>query len=273
MRMNAWLCVALSFILAGCVVGPNYRRPTVSTPSTLPGQAAGEIDSLADRAWWDLFPDLPLGELIKEALANNDDLLAAIARVQEAQDLIMVARSDYYPQVGYGLGVQKDRGVYKLIPELALPSGPAQNLFLGGLSTAWEADVWGRIRRSNQAALAAFIATEQGRRALRLSLVSDITQAYFELQELDRRLTIARSSTNAFQSTYTLFSERYGAGITSRLAVTRAESALAGRGRNRIAQNPTPQVIDSNMQDLMDLTTKALLPQAVSGGYRQCSGR
>lgn len=130
--MNAWLCVALSFILAGCLVGPNYRRPTVSTPSTLPGQAAGEIDSLADRAWWDLFPDPPLGELIKEALANNDDLLAAIARVQEAQDLIMVARSDYYPQVGYGLGVQKDRGVYKLTPELALPSGPTQNLFLGG---------------------------------------------------------------------------------------------------------------------------------------------
>jgi multidrug efflux system outer membrane protein len=227
MRLNAWLCVALSGILAGCVVGPNYKRPVVAVPLTLPGQAAAEPDSLADRAWWDLFPDPPLGALIKEALVNNEDLLTAIARVREARDLVVVARSEYYPQVGYDAGVQRDRGVYKADPELVLPSGPTQNLFLGGLSTAWEADVWGRIRRSNQAALAAFIATEQGRRGLRLSLVSDVTQAYFELQELDRRLAIARSSETAFDATYTLFNKRYGAGITSRLAVTRAESALA----------------------------------------------
>jgi multidrug efflux system outer membrane protein len=228
MRLKAWLCVSLSCILTGCVVGPNYKRPMVSAPPTFHGQAASEPDSLADVAWWEVFPDPPLGVLIKEALTNNDDLLTAIARVEEARDLVVVARSAYYPLVGYDLGMQRDRGVYKSIPELSLPSsGQTQNLFLAGLSTAWEADVWGRIRRSNQAALADFIATEQGRRGLRLSLVSDLTQAYFELQELDRRLSIARNSTGAFESTYALFNRRYGAGITSRLAVTRAESALA----------------------------------------------
>ena len=228
MRTGPWLCITLSCILAGCAVGPNYKRPVVSAPPAFHGQAASETDSLADLAWWDIFPDPPLGALIKEALTNNVDLLAAIARVQEARELAAAARSAYYPVVGYDLGAQRDHGVFKSTPDLTLPTnGPTQNLFLAGLSTAWEADVWGRIRRSNQAALAEFVATEQGRRGLRLLLVSDITQAYFELQELDRRLSIAKNSTAAFQSTYALFNRRYAAGITSRLAVTRAESALA----------------------------------------------
>jgi multidrug efflux system outer membrane protein len=110
--------------------------------------------------------------------------------------------------------------------ELPAKNG-ALNLFLAGFSTVWEADVWGRIRRSNQAARAEFVATEQGRRGLMLSLVSAVAQAYFELQELDRRLSIARHSAGSFESTHALFNRRYDAGITSRLAVARAESAQA----------------------------------------------
>jgi outer membrane protein, multidrug efflux system len=228
MRRLTWFCITLSCLLAGCVVGPNYKRPVVSTPTTFHGQATAESDSLADLAWWEAFPDPTLGSLIKEALTANNDLRTAIARVEQARDLVAVARAEYYPLVGYDVGVQRDHGIYKSNLELSLPTrGPSQNLFLGGLSTAWELDVWGRIRRLNQAALAEFLATQNGRRAVMLSLVSDLAQAYFRLQELDRRLTIARNSTSAFQSTFALFSRRYGAGITSRLAVTRAESALA----------------------------------------------
>ena len=228
MRRNAWLCVPLSGFLAGCAVGPNYKRPIVSAPSTFPGQAASEPESLADLAWWNVFSERSLGVLIKEALANNNDLRTAIARVEQARNLVGVARSAYYPHVGYDEGAQRDRGVFKLTPELELPTNErTQNLFLTGVSTIWEADVWGRIRRSNQAVRAEFIATEQGRRGLMLSLVSAVAQAYFELQELDGRLAIARNSTGAFESTYALFNRRYQAGITSRLAVARAEAALA----------------------------------------------
>jgi multidrug efflux system outer membrane protein len=228
MRRNSWLYVPLSCLLAGCAVGPNYKRPIVSAPSTFPGQAASEPESLADLAWWNVFSDRSLGALIEEALANNNDLRTAIARVEEARDLVGVARSAYYPRVDDDLGVQRDRGVFKSVPQLELPSSErTQNLFLAGVSTVWEADVWGRIRRSNEAARAQFIATEQGRRGLMLSLVSAVAQAYFELQELDGRLSIARNSTGSFESTYALFNRRYEAGITSRLAVARAESALA----------------------------------------------
>jgi len=230
MSRETWLCIPLGCILAGCAVGPNYKRPVVSAPPAFRGQAVAESDSFADLAWWEAFPDPGLAALLKETLANNNDLRTAVARVEQARNLVAVARSGYYPVIGYDAGAQRDRGVFKSNPELSLPGNgqtQTQNLFLAGLSTAWEADIWGRIRRANEAALAEFLATEDGRRGLMLSLVSETAQAYFELQELDRRLSIAQNSTSAFQSTYALFNRRYGAGITSRLAVTRAESALA----------------------------------------------
>jgi outer membrane protein, multidrug efflux system len=228
MKRKIYLCVPLGCMLAGCTVGPNYKRPAVPVPPTFRGQAVAEPGSFADLAWWEAFPDPALDGLIKEALAKNNDLLTAIARVEEARDLAAVARSAYYPTIEYAVGAQQDRGIYKSNPELEAPtSGPAHSLFLAGLSATWEADLWGRIRRSNQAARAELMASEQGRRGLMLSLVSDVTQSYFELQELDRRLSITRDTTGAFESTYRLFNRRYDAGITSRLAVTRAESALA----------------------------------------------
>lgn len=228
MKYVTWIGAAAGCILAGCAVGPKYQRPSVLVPASLPGQAAPESASLADMAWWQVFSDPELVALIKEALANNNDLRTAVSRVEESRSLAAVARSEYYPLLGYEAGVQRDHGVYRSHPELSLPAnGRTQNLFLAGLSLFWEADVWGRIRRSNQAALADFLASEQGRRGVMLSLVSEVAQAYFELQELDRRLAIARDSTTAFQSTHALFNRRFHAGITSLLAVKRAESALA----------------------------------------------
>lgn len=228
MRRHVWLSVGLTCVVFGCTAGPDYTRPIVSAPARFPGQAAPQSESVADLAWWDVFSDRALGMLITEALARNNELRAAVARVEEARELAGAARAAYYPRVEYDLGVQRDRGVFKFEPQLELPTSErTQNLFLGGLSTVWEADVWGRIRRSNEAVRAEFLATEQGRRGLRLSLVAGVAQAYFELQELDGRLSIARSSLSSFESTYSLFNRRYQAGITSRLAVARAESAVA----------------------------------------------
>jgi multidrug efflux system outer membrane protein len=125
-------------------------------------------------------------------------------------------------------GIQRDHGVYKIDPDLKLPTNnQTSNLFLGGLSTAWEVDLWGRIRRSNEAANAEYLATEEGRRGLMLALITEGAQTYLELVELDGRLAVAKDSRDAFQSTFTLFSKRYGAGIVSRLQVTRAQAALS----------------------------------------------
>jgi multidrug efflux system outer membrane protein len=220
--------VAFSIMLSGCLVGPNYNRPAISAPAAFRGQATAEQGSFADQGWWDVYSDPFLNVLIKEALKSNYDLKSAIARAKEAQAYRAVARSAYLPTVDESSGAQRDHGVYKEFPELSLPTDtPTSNLFLGGLAIAWEVDLWGRIRRSNEAANAAYLATEEGRRGLMLALISEVAQSYLELVELDGRLVVARNSRDAFEATHTLFSKRYGAGIVSRLQVTRAEAALA----------------------------------------------
>jgi multidrug efflux system outer membrane protein len=104
---------------------------------------------------------------------------------------------------------------------------PTTNLFLGALSAAWEIDVWGKTRRSSEAAFAEFLASEDGRRGVLLTLVSDVAQAYFELLELDARLEIARKTTDAYQGIYNLFQDRLQFGVASELQTSRAEGSLA----------------------------------------------
>jgi multidrug efflux system outer membrane protein len=228
MKPLARIVLAFSILLSGCLLGPNYKRPAVAAPPTFRGQATVEPNSWADQGWWDIYSDPYLTALIKEALINNYDLKTAIGRAKEAQAYLRVARAGYFPQVNVETGVQRDHGVYKNDPDLRLPTGaPTSNLYLGGFLTTWEIDLFGRIRRENEAANAAYLGTEEARRGLMLSLISQVAQAYLELVELDRREGIALASRDAFQATYTLFSKRFGAGIVSKLQVTRAEAALA----------------------------------------------
>jgi len=201
----------------------------VPAPPTFRGQASADSISLADQAWWNIYSDPLLEDLIKEALKNNYDLRTAMARAEEAHAYVGVARSAYYPSVGFDSGVQRDLGVYKASPALDLPAAGASthDVFLAGVSTAWEIDLWGRIRNTTKAANATYLGTEEARRGVMLSIVSDVAAAYIELVELDRRLKVAKESRDAFQATYKLFNERFGAGIGSKLQVTRAEAALA----------------------------------------------
>ena len=219
--------LAFGMVLSGCLLGPNYKRPAVSAPAVFRGQPTAEQNSFADQGWWSVYSDPFLSALIKEALENNYDLKTAIARAKEAEAYRGVARSAYFPTVNLESGVQRDRGVFKNDPDLELPTTQTSNLFLGGLSTAWEVDLWGRIRRSAEAANAEYLATEEGRRGLMLALITEVAQNYLELVELDGRLAIARDSRDAFDATHTLFNKRYGAGIVSRLQVTRAQAALS----------------------------------------------
>jgi len=223
------ILVLVAIFLSGCFRGPVYQRPVVQAPPTFRGQEAADSISLADQAWWNIYSDPLLEALIKEALKNNYNLRTAIARTQEEHAYAGAVRSAYYPSVDYHFGVQRDLGTYRFVPALNLPAAGAstQNLYVGGLTTAWEIDLWGRIRNATAAANATYLGTEEARRGIMLSLVSDVAAAYLELVELDRRLYLAHQSRDAFQATYKLFSERFGAGIASKLQVTRAESALA----------------------------------------------
>jgi multidrug efflux system outer membrane protein len=197
-RASAWIVVAAA-VLAGCAIGPDYKRPTVAEPPTFRGQVTTEAESLADAPWWDAFRDPILKDLIREALQNNYDVQIAAARVQEARAAFVATRSDLYPSLDYGVSA----GRAKLTPGIAgSPGGPA--------------------------ARATLFATEDARRGVWLTLVSDLSQAYFELLALDVQLQIARNSRDAYQYTFDLFLDRFNLGAASKLETARAEGALGG---------------------------------------------
>lgn len=211
--------------LTGCLVGPKYQRLVVTAPAVSRGQAAAEAASLADLPWWEIFRDETLRGLVQTALANNNDLRIAVKRVEQARQLTVQAHAEYMPNVGYEVGLSAGRNESLGVP--AFSNGVQRGTIAIGLGAAWEADVWGRIRRLNEVALANYLASEQGRRGVLLSLVSSVAQAYFELLELDLRLEIARRNVQAFEGSRRIFQERLEGGTASRLETARAEGALA----------------------------------------------
>src|SRR5438094_1561015 len=224
--------VVAAALLGGCAIGPDYKRPSVAEPPTFRGQVTAEAASFADAPWWEVFQDRSLKALIQEALRSNYDVSIAVARVQEARANLSVARSDLYPSFDYSGGASRSKvgpGV------LGQPGGPvrsATSSYFATMSASWEVDIWGRIRRSTEAARATLLATEEARRSVWLTLVSDVAQAYFELLELDVRLQIARNSTDAYQRTYDLFLDRFNVGVASKLETSRALGALGDAQAN-----------------------------------------
>ena len=224
-----WITIVIGVLFAGCAVGPDYARPTIITPEKFRGQVTPvEAVSLADLPWWDVFGDTTLQALIREAIERNYDLQIATARVAQARAQAGVANAAFYPSIGYNLKVQraKEYAAFLGISSNQLFTPSATNLFLGALSATWEIDVWGGIRRANEAAVAELLGTEEGRRGVMLSLVSDVAQAYFELIELDARLEISRATVTAYEGIYRIFKDRLEFGVQSELEVARAEGAL-----------------------------------------------
>ncbi len=216
-------CLAL---LSGCAVGPDYKRPTAEAPGNFRNApVAVTTNSFADLPWWDVYKDETLKTLIYTALTNNFDVRIAAARVEQARAISAQAGSQFYPSVGYGGGVSRGRNEFLGTPNPN--NGSTGDAALATLSAAWEIDLWGRIRRLNESARAQFLATEEARRGVMLSLVSDVALAYFELLELDLQLQIAQRTTGTFEETLRLFNERLIGGVASRLDTSRAEGALA----------------------------------------------
>jgi len=218
--------------LAGCAVGPDYVRPPITSPDRIrdaspagePGAAGGtaQAASLADRGWWEIFPDATLHALIDEALRNGYDLRLAAARVEEARSEAGLARASYFPAVQGEAGWTRGRRVSGTAPDTS-----SLGLYDVNLGLTWEIDVWGRIRRLNEAALADYMATEEARRGVLLSLVSDVASSYFALRELDLQLDIALRTARAFDETHDLFNRRLVAGAASALETSSAAASLA----------------------------------------------
>jgi multidrug efflux system outer membrane protein len=205
-------------------VGPNYHRPPVEIPDDFRGRI-GEADaaSFADLPWWQVFGDPALQDLVRRTLAGNYDLSGAVARVEEARAQVGVAASELYPQAGYQGAAERQRVFFfPGVPNTTFDS------FLGAFNVAWEIDVWGRIRRSTEVARAQFLGSEEARRGVVVTLVSDVATDYFQLLELDRELAIAHESADTYQRTLQVFTQRYLGGTDTKISTSRAEANLKG---------------------------------------------
>jgi multidrug efflux system outer membrane protein len=164
-----------------------------------------------------LFKDPVLQDLIREALKNNYDLRVAVTRVEEERALAGVTRSQYYPQVGYGGSI----------------SGMQSPLFANhvyysyNFNTIWEIDLFGRIRKLNEAQQAVYFASEEARRDIRLLVLAEVAQGYFQLRALDADLEVAIRTTKSFQDTLDIFQRKFEGGAASGLEVARAQAALS----------------------------------------------
>ena len=218
----ALLAVSLAAVgMAGCAVGPNYKRPDVAPVKEFRSQVGpAEASSLADLPWWQVFNDKALQALMSEGLANSYDLKVVVARINEASAQVGVVRADLWPQVGYQAFGARQKTFIPVVPGENL----TYNTFGLAASAAWELDVWGRVHRASDAAQANLFAQEDVRRAVMLTLVSDIASGYFLLIELDRELAIAQESANTFRRTLDLFTQRFEAGRDSKLGVVRAQA-------------------------------------------------
>ncbi len=219
-------------LVVACAVGPKYGRPEVPTPPAhrfFEGEE--QAQSIADAPWWEVVKDPQLQALIREAIANNLDLRAATARVAEARAQYGIARSFLFPEVGVGASYSAQHVSRLSEPPQGTATGETYQNWSAGFTLSWEIDLFGRIRREKQAALAAYLATEEGRRAAVITLVADVASTYLYLRELDLQLEVARRTVRSNEETVTYYETRLKGGISNRLEVDRA---VANRARTAV---------------------------------------
>jgi len=222
-RFILFIVSLLALCLGGCMVGPDYVRPTVETPQNWRIEEK-EARDLANTSWWEQLQDPVLNDLIAAALKENKDLLIATARVEEFAGRFGFVRADMYPQVSAGAAYDRQR----LSETVANPPPSGSKLtydtFQTTLNASWELDIWGRVRRSTEAARAELLASEEGRRAVILTLVSTVATSYVNLRDLDRQLEIAKNTVKTREEGYNIFKLRFEGGIISAMELAQVKS-------------------------------------------------
>jgi multidrug efflux system outer membrane protein len=220
---TVWLFVA-GLALGACTLGPDYKRPAVTTPTAFRGQPeAVSPESLGDVAWWRVFEDEVLQELIREAVRENYDLRVAAARILDARAQVVITRSFQFPELN-----ATGSAIYQRIEGERNVLQPKEQFGpIGGATLGWELDFWGRFRRATEAARADLIATEDARRFVLSTLVTDVATAYFQLRSLDSELEVSRRTLAVRQDSLRLVQLREAGGVAGLIDVRQAEILVA----------------------------------------------
>jgi multidrug efflux system outer membrane protein len=226
LRFFPFTVCALGIFLAGCTVGPNYKRPNTDAPTAYRGltpeeTASAATASLGEQKWWEVFQDEELQKLIRTALQQNYDVRIAATRVLEAQEQVGLARANQLPTVnvsGTGTGVRNP----------ATGPIPAYTFNYGRVTAnaAWDVDFWGKYRRATEAARANLLATDWARQEVNATLVANVAAAYFQLRELDLELDISQKALASRKESLDLTKTLEEHGINTILDVRQAEQLV-----------------------------------------------
>lgn len=239
--------LSIALVTSSCMFGPDYNRPDMDVPAafrTSEGKKATN-ESLADLPWWKVFKNRELQNLIEEALNNNKDLHAAISRAEQAREAAVITRSPIFPTLGYNGSTARGRNY---------PSASGGGTATSGsynLSASWEIDLWGKIRRQTEASMAEYLATEEARRGIMLSLVSQVSMYYLQLIELDTELAITLRTVKSFEESLGLFKEQFEGGVGDVLQLSSAEAALASAA----AQEPIIKTNIAQIENALSILT------------------
>jgi outer membrane protein, multidrug efflux system len=222
MKIARLLTVLGSVVLAGCMVGPTYHRPTVQTPTSYRDMAENpqlqaQTASYADLPWWQVFQDPKLQELIRMALKQNYDLQLATERINAARAQLAVTRSSLFPQIS---GNANFSGGKENLEQ------SKYNFLTLTADAAFQVDFFGSLRRANEAARAQLLATEDTRQVVILTLVSDVASDYFTLLQLDRQLEITHETVKTQTDSVKLTKLRLEHGVATKLDELEAQQVL-----------------------------------------------
>jgi multidrug efflux system outer membrane protein len=217
----AALALTLMAGLAGCAMGPDYERPEVPVPEAYQEPAIPGA-SIANLKWWELFRNEELTALITAALINNKELAIATARIEETRALLGFVRADQFPNLDGAAGAVRGNTILGV----GLP-GDINETFILGASFSFEVDLWGKLRRSTEAARAELLATVEARNVVTITLIADVSSIYLLLLDLDERVLIALRTMETRQNSLDIIQARFDKGTVPLIDVNQAQIELA----------------------------------------------
>lgn len=256
------ILLAAALALAACgSMAPAYKRPALPVPSrydTPPAPSDGL--AVADLDWRHGFTDPTLQALIDLALQHNRDLRVATLRVEEARAAYGIQRGEQWPALNASAGMQRSR--LPALPPLTNRGTLMTGYNVGLASASWELDFWGRVRDLKEAALDTFLASDEARRAVALSVITHVADGYLTLRELDERLALARGTVDSRQTSLRIFTRRFEVGSSTRLELTQVQTLLA-QAQSLTAQLAQARAVQAHALGL--LTGAAATPLLAPG--------
>ena len=220
--MKKYLLIIISaLLLSSCKIGKKYTKPEFDMPNEFVTYTQ-DSSCFADMKWWDIYADSNLRNLIDYTLENNKDMKIAVAKVKEMAAKKKINHADYFPQISANVYGQDEKLNYQ--GDFSKPHDIEYGL---KANISWELDLWGNLRWNNDAAIAEYVSSIEGQRALMMSLVAEVAEIYFELIALDNELLIVKQTLSAREESVRLAKIRFEGGLTSETSYQQAKLEYA----------------------------------------------